>query len=284
LCLGDGAIVRGAADAGEVVKAASKAQLGKFAVAGQKIVLTRGTILSSLAGDGIDASKVNFTGAKQVAVRQRCRLITAEQFAEQALEFLRQRVSDNIVLDANSLRSCKPLVLGADFENLSIVPALVRSSLRNRAVVRLIVRVQGREMGQRELSIEYKYRVRSAVTTRAVERGELITAENAKIVMVLSDEPEPASWRAPFGLESKRTLPEGCEIRKGMVGMLAPEVVIKRNQRVLIKMENEHLVVSASGKALEEGSAGKLIKILNTASQRIIIARVKEDGSVEPVF
>jgi flagella basal body P-ring formation protein FlgA len=42
--------------------------------------------------------------------------------------------------------------------------------------------------------------------------------------------------------------------------------------------------VSASGKALQRGCAGEKIKVQNIDSNRIIVAKINEDGSVEPVF
>ena len=69
-----------------------------------------------------------------------------------------------------------------------------------------------------------------------------------------------------------------------MVGQREPAVVVKRNQNVIIQVERPGLVVTAIGKAMQQARAGEYIKVRNLDSQRIILARVNEDGTVEPVF
>ena len=69
-----------------------------------------------------------------------------------------------------------------------------------------------------------------------------------------------------------------------LVENVKPEMVVKRNQNVSIKVDRMGLLVTALGKTLQDGRVGDCIKVQNLSSQRIIIAKVKEDGSVEPVF
>jgi flagella basal body P-ring formation protein FlgA len=38
------------------------------------------------------------------------------------------------------------------------------------------------------------------------------------------------------------------------------------------------------GQTVEEGSTGEYVRVRNVDSQRIILARVNEDGTVEPVL
>jgi flagella basal body P-ring formation protein FlgA len=68
------------------------------------------------------------------------------------------------------------------------------------------------------------------------------------------------------------------------MGHLKPDVIVKRNQNVVIRMERPGLSVTAVGKAMQKGSVGEYIKVRNVDSQRLILARVNEDGTVEPVF
>jgi flagella basal body P-ring formation protein FlgA len=43
-------------------------------------------------------------------------------------------------------------------------------------------------------------------------------------------------------------------------------------------------MITAVGKTMQDGRAGDYIKVRNADSQRIILARISEDGSVEPVL
>jgi flagella basal body P-ring formation protein FlgA len=69
-----------------------------------------------------------------------------------------------------------------------------------------------------------------------------------------------------------------------MVAPAGRPVVVGRNQSVIIRLEKPGLLVTAVGKTLENGRAGEHIKVRNVDSQRIILARVNEDGTVEPVL
>ncbi|MHC4762939.1 MAG: flagellar basal body P-ring formation chaperone FlgA, partial [Planctomycetota bacterium] len=63
-----------------------------------------------------------------------------------------------------------------------------------------------------------------------------------------------------------------------------PHILLKRNQNVVIKVDRLGLLITAIGKTMQDGRVGEYIKVRNVDSQRIIMAKVSEDGSVEPVF
>ena len=44
------------------------------------------------------------------------------------------------------------------------------------------------------------------------------------------------------------------------------------------------IVVTAMGTALKEARAGELVKVRNADSRRVILCRVKNDGTVEPIL
>jgi flagella basal body P-ring formation protein FlgA len=60
--------------------------------------------------------------------------------------------------------------------------------------------------------------------------------------------------------------------------------MLERNQTVIIRIDKPGLAVTAMGKSMQQGKLGELIKVKNIDSQRVILARVNEDGTVEPVF
>jgi flagella basal body P-ring formation protein FlgA len=53
---------------------------------------------------------------------------------------------------------------------------------------------------------------------------------------------------------------------------------------VVIRIEKPGFLITAVGKAMQDGKAGEYIKVRNADSQRIILARINADGSVEPVL
>jgi flagella basal body P-ring formation protein FlgA len=69
-----------------------------------------------------------------------------------------------------------------------------------------------------------------------------------------------------------------------MLGPVKSPIIAKRNQKVVIRIDGPGFLITALGKAMQDGRAGEYIKVRNADSQRIILVKVKEDGSVEPVF
>ena len=80
------------------------------------------------------------------------------------------------------------------------------------------------------------------------------------------------------------SIPANKVIQSNMLATIKSPVITKRNQKVLIRIDMPGFLITAFGKAMQEGRAGEYIKVRNVDSQRIISAKVNEDGTVEPVL
>ena len=69
-----------------------------------------------------------------------------------------------------------------------------------------------------------------------------------------------------------------------MLRSLEAPVIVKRNQNVVIRIERPGFLITAVGKTMQDGKVGEYIKVTNMDSQRIIIAKITEEGTVEPVL
>ena len=59
---------------------------------------------------------------------------------------------------------------------------------------------------------------------------------------------------------------------------------VEKGDRVIIKAENNIILITASGKALEEGGIGDQIRVMNTSSGKEIVATIKKPDLVEVEF
>ena len=64
----------------------------------------------------------------------------------------------------------------------------------------------------------------------------------------------------------------------------AVEKIISRNDTVTMKIEGDGFTITALGQALDDGRSGAFIRVRNVDSGRIVVGKVKSDGSVEPVI
>jgi flagellar basal body P-ring formation protein FlgA len=281
LTLGQVSVIRGEA---ELVAAAGSIGLGQLSIPGQRAVLDRPTILSRLASHGIPADQVRLTGAETVAVRRFHRVLGSDEFVEVGRTFLRQHPPGPGIAEMIPTVKPKDLVLSGDVQDLQMVPRFVRSGLRGLVAVQIAVLADGQEVGTRDLSFRLKYQTRRVVATAEIDEGTVLTPENVKIETVVSDQPEPAGWRPPYGLVAVRKLAENTELRPDMVVSAQPPLVIRRNETVFIRIERPGLTVTAVGRTLQEGRAGEYVKVRNTDSNRVIVCKVNPDGTVEPML
>ncbi len=279
--LGQVSIIRGEES---LVARAGEITLGRISVPGQKIVIDRPTVLSRLACNQIPTSKVTLTGAEKITIKRQQQIIKGSEFVELALSFLEKNPPHPLVCQLDPIRTPKDLVVSGASEYIKLSPRLTTSGTKNQAKIQIAVFANGKEIGTREVTFRLKYNCRRAVTLVELGAGAAITPENVKIEKTLSNHPEPADWSSPYGLIARRRLPTNTVIRPGMVGPTEPAIIVGRNKTVVIRVERPGLLVTAIGKAMQQARAGEYIKVRNVDSRRIILARVNEDGTVEPVF
>jgi len=281
ISLGQVSIIRGKEP---LVAKASEIALGRISMPGQEIVLGRPMILSRLACSGIPASKVALSGAEKITVKQQQQIIKSDEFVKLASTFLKKNPPAKSVCQSNPLWLPKDLVVPAAGKDIKLSPRLAKSSARNQVKVQIVVFQDGKEIGGREVTFRLKYNRNRVVTLVDIPAGMVITPENVKIEKTSSNYPQPANWIPPYGLLTKRRLPANTVIHPDMIGPLKPAVIIKRNSNVIIRLERLGLLVTAIGKAIQDGRVDDYIKVRNVDSQRIILAKVNEDGTVEPVL
>ncbi len=281
LTLGQVAVVAG----GEPF--ASKAReigLGRISFPGQKVTIDRSLILSRLACSTVSECKTTLTGADKVSIRQRTKVIESESFIEAALSFVSENIKDNSIARWEPAREPAELVLPNQTQNIELVARLVARGTTGQTITEVSVIADGELAGTRQVVLRPTYNIRRIVTVTEVPAGTVITPENTRIENTISDEPEPADWATPYGLVAVRNLAAGTVVNPRMITSPQPEIVIERNQAVVIRIDRPSLAITAMGKAMEKGRIGECIKVQNTDSQRVILARVNEDGSVEPIL
>ncbi|OHB85295.1 MAG: flagella basal body P-ring formation protein FlgA, partial [Planctomycetes bacterium RBG_19FT_COMBO_48_8] len=281
LSLGQVSIIQGGES---LVAKASEIALGRISVPGQKIIIDRPMVLSRLACNGIPTSKVTFTGAEKITVKQQHQTISSSEFVSLANSFLENNPPGDSVCRWNPTRTPKDFVIPATSSDIRISPRLVQTGVRNQARIEIAVLSGSNKIGVRQVTFALIYDCQQAVTKVDIPAGSTISPENIKIEKIQSNDPEPVDWKPPYGLIAKCRLPANTVLRPNMFEPLKSTVIVKRNQNVVIRIEKPGFLITAVGKTMQDGRAGEYIKVRNMDSQRIIMARISEDGSLEPVL
>jgi flagella basal body P-ring formation protein FlgA len=268
-----------------IANKAGQIGLGKITLPGQTLTIDRTMILIRLmCTDGLSQCRPEFTGAEQVRVSRQKRAIKGESFVESAQAFLKKSIKDDSIERWEPTRTPADLILAGEPKNVELVPNLLSRTTNGQVNLEISVTADGAAVENRKISFHPKFNIRQAVTTKDIKKGDAFTADNIKIEKTTSDEAQPADWTEPTGLIATRDLPAGTVLNPGMTKAPAPRIVIERNQNVVIRVDNAGLTVTAMGKAIQPGSPGDCIKVRNIDSQRIIMTKVNEDGTVEPIL
>jgi len=281
LLLGQVGLVRGG---NCLAEKASQILLGQISVPGQELVIDRTMVLSRLACNGIPASKVTLLGAEKVRVKQQQQTIKGNDFIKRASAFLKGNSLTASVCRFESLSTPHDFTVPETGKSVELQPRLVRNCPANQAKVQVAVLQDDKQVGLREVNFRLKYDCRRAVALVDIPAGAVINSDNVRIENTVSDYPEPADWKLPYGLVARRNVPANTILGANAIAPAVRPVVVERNQSVVIRIDMPGLLVTAVGKTLEEGRAGEHIKVRNIDSQRIIMAKVNEDGTLEPVL
>lgn len=153
-----------------------------------------------------------------------------------------------------------------------------------QASLALIVRINDRVVKNVPVMVDVEALADLVVTTRAVERGEILTP--ADVAVQKRD-------LAVTGGKVARTAADvvGLKVRVGMRGntplrtdYLERIPLVKSGQLVTVLLESPALRITTTGRAKGAGSAGELITVQNISSNKDFPARVVDAGTVRVDF
>lgn len=260
---------------------AVKVSMGRAPLSGEKIVIDRTTILSRLASLGFNAAAVRITGARRVEVTRDEATIEAGRLIESAESLLQKSRPGPAGCGWRLVRRPKSLVVPAG-EKVSLKSRLAAGAPAGYVKVEVSAAGDKRERARTAILFKLVYPVRQTIATKGIAVGQAITPDNAKIRLVHVESRPRSAWTCPYGMLSARAIPIGRVIQPGMVRANRPAIVVRRNQRVTMKIEGIGFTVTAIGQALQDGRPGESIKVRNIDSKRIISAKVAFDGTVVP--
>jgi flagella basal body P-ring formation protein FlgA len=143
---------------------------------------------------------------------------------------------------------------------------------------------QGREFKRGVVTVQLGANRSALVTTRIIDRGEVIGAGDVRIEPRPSSQLVRGSVQDPsrvVGRRAKRSLRRGTPLRHDLIEQV-PTVV--RGETVRIRLSRGSLRIDAVGRAREDGVPGKPVRVLNTQTRREIVGIVGEDGLVHVGF
>lgn len=118
------------------------------------------------------------------------------------------------------------------------------------------------------------------VLSATVNRGDIITAHDITVANIRADRVGDGAVTDPYALvgkQARRQIKEGEPVR---ANQLQTPMVVARGDEVVIYYALKTMNLTAKGKALEAGGQGDMIRILNTKSNRTLLAKVVQPHQV----
>ncbi|NNG03169.1 MAG: flagellar basal body P-ring formation protein FlgA, partial [Inquilinus sp.] len=118
------------------------------------------------------------------------------------------------------------------------------------------------------------------VLIRRVRPGEVIGAADIGHVDITSDRLQSdvaLDASEMIGMSPRRLLAANAPLR---LTDLRPPTLVRRGETVTMLLQTGALALSARGRALDEGAAGDVIRVVNTDSNRTIEAEIRGPGTV----
>jgi flagella basal body P-ring formation protein FlgA len=281
LALGMVAVLR--ADDASLVARTAAIPLGRAPWSREELVIDRPTILGRLASHGLKADRVAFTGADKVVVTRGETVVPTGQIVKAAEAFLEKARPSPGGCRWRLVAPPSDLYVPAGCP-VALEAHLVPHALRGRAQVEVAAMAEGRKLAATPVLFRPAYVRRQVQAVQDIPEGGVITHENAQVRTILADGPEPADWTPPYGQLAARPIAAGTVILPGLVRPARPELLVRRNEGVVMRIVGDGFQITALGQALEDGRQGDLIRVRNVDSKRIIVAKVVFDGTVTPVL
>ncbi|MEI7834925.1 MAG: flagellar basal body P-ring formation chaperone FlgA [Planctomycetota bacterium] len=269
------------ADDPAVQKTAESLPLGRAPGLREAIAITRTTVVSRLASLGLNAAEVKVTGAAEVSVRLKERQFTGEELVQAGQMFLKSlppTAGATWQVDRTPADLLAPGGPGVQLQaNLAGPPT------GETVVVRLVATDGKEELTRTDVTFRRGHMVRQAVAVRDIPAGAPLSTDAVRIEDVsVARVPGPQWLPTPTAIALK-PIAKGAVIEPAHVEAAAkPEILVKRNQSVVMRINGDGFSISAMAEAMQDGRTGEYIKVLNTDSKRIVIGKVMPDGSIQP--
>ena len=118
------------------------------------------------------------------------------------------------------------------------------------------------------------------VLSASVGRGDIIGPNDITVAHVRSDQVRDGAVTDPYGLvgkQARRPIKEGEPV---LASQLQAPVLVNRGDEVVIFYALRSMNLTAKGKAMDAGGQGDVIRILNTSSNRTLMAKVVQPHQV----
>ncbi len=216
----------------------------------------------------------------KVTIERASQVIEGKRIEAAAIEALAERgISGNVsvVFDSPAIRMHLPTDVPASLAlaNFSYNPASGRFSGQ------VIAPAEGRTLARTAIAGRAVEMTEIPVLVRRIEPGEVIAERDIQWIATRVDRLSRntvASQDRLLGKSPRRPLRPGERI---LSADLRDPLLVTKNSIVTIRLVSSRMVLTAQGRALDQGAVNDAVRVMNTRSKQIISGTVVESGQVQ---
>jgi flagella basal body P-ring formation protein FlgA len=245
---------------------------------GDRVELNSRWLAALARGHGIDWRPAS--GFERVLVERASNTIGANQIVDVLRDGLAEhglRGEANIMLDNPALQ----LVLPAEVQPSLQIAGLAYDETSGRFTARVVAPAEGATQAHAIVTGRAVAMTALPVLQRQVNPGAVIRNEDIGWVSVRADRlgrNVVVDASGLVGMSPRRPISLDQPIR---TGDLREPVTVPKNSLVVIRLQTARMTLTSQGRALEDGAAGAVIRVMNTKSNTVINAVVADSSTVE---
>ena len=256
---------------------AASVVLARAPAPGQSLVIPVSEIAQAAQRLGLTLAE-GFT--RVVQVHRSGRRILRADLEDRLADLLARRLGEERL--SVILSGMRPITLPAGAKNVDVQLAITAIDRRTHRFVARLRWPDGFGHSQTtELAGRYEPLVAVPVLAHVVARGDIVSQADLKTVWL------PARRLARgllvsaddiIGHEATRSLRPGVPLRRGD---LRRPLLVKKGEPVTVRVAAGAMILTAQGRAMQDGARGDVVRVLNGKSRRIVEGRVVRAGLVE---
>lgn len=227
----------------------------------------------------------DLAGLVDITVERRGTLLGAHDLENMVIDelnsFLIQRRGEGAGrYDLSFIQQTNPVMIGAELAGRLRVDLLAAPTQRSERFTALVRLPDGRELARFEGRAEHL--IQAPVLMRAVSRGDVVRRSDVRLQEMPFNRtigtPTLLDMADIVGQAANRSIRAGSPISPD--DLTAP-LMVERQDLVTLVFRQGALALTVSARALDDGSEGQAIDVMNLQSNRVVRGMVIGDGQVQ---
>jgi flagella basal body P-ring formation protein FlgA len=264
-----------------VIENASQISLGSAPGVGVIVTLTRRQIIGLIQKSSAELPEIEFEGAEIVAIKRPGRPVQSDEISQVAIAYLLKNTAwKESQIEILSLERPKLIELPPGDARLQVSPDLPVTG--KGKIIFPMELIQENSVLQR-FWITMKIRIKAGVLTaaRSIRPGKVIEPEDMVLAGAVLGDLHSTYLNAPgelIGKTSDRYFSPGDPLTRE--GFSEP-LLIKRGDSVQLKLERSGLIITAQGRAEQDGRLGQTIRVRNLDFSTLVTGQVAGRAEVK---